>query len=87
MNIALGIVPDKIIPQCNLCALASNGWVYMKIRKGLPGLKQEWCIVNDCLQLHLSKFGYAPVTRTPSLWEYATKNIISLLVVHDFGVK
>ena len=29
MKIALDIVPDKIIRQYNLCALASNGWVYM----------------------------------------------------------
>ena len=67
---------DKIIRQYNLCALASNGWFYMEICKGMSGLKQEGLIVNDRLQLYLSKFGYAPVARIPSLWKHATKNII-----------
>ena len=87
MNIALGIFPDKIVRQYNLRALASNEWVYMEIRKVMPDLKQEGRIVNDRLQLHLSKFVYSPVARTPSLWKHAIKNIIILLVVDDFGVK
>ena len=86
MKISLDIVPKKIIHQYNLRALASNGWVYMEICKGMTGLKQARRITNDRLQLHLSKFGYAPVARTPSLWKHATKNIIFSLVVDDFGV-
>ena len=53
----------------------------------MPGLKQDERIANDHIQLHLSKFGYALVARTPSLWKHATKNIIFSLVVDDFGVK
>ena len=67
MKIALDIVSDEIIRQYNLCDLASNGWVYMEIRKGMPGLKQAGRILNDSLQLHISKFEYAPVARTPYL--------------------
>ena len=33
MKIALDIVPDKIVRQYNLCALASNGWIYKEICK------------------------------------------------------
>ena len=39
------------------------------------------------LRIHLAKFGYAPVARTPSLWKHATKNIFFSLVVDNFGVK
>ena len=67
MKIALDIVPNKIIHQYNLRALASNIWVYMEIRRGMPGLKQAGPIANDRLHLHLSKFGYAPVACTPYL--------------------
>ena len=87
MKTALDIVPKKIICQYNICALASNGLVYMEICKVIPGLKQAGHITNDHLHLHLSKFGYAPVALTPSLWKHATKNIIFSLVVADFGVK
>ena len=59
----------------------------MEIRKGIPGLKQAGRIANDCLKLHLSKFGYTLVAITPSLWKHATKNIIFSLVVDNFGVK
>ena len=87
MKISLDIVPDKIVRQYNIRALASNGWVYMETRKGIPGLKQSRRIVNDRLQLYLYKFGYAPVVRTPSLWKHATKNIIFSLIIDDFGVR
>ena len=53
----------------------------------MPSLKQAGRIANDRLQLHLAKFGYAPVARSPSLWKQATKDINFSLVVDDFGVK
>ena len=53
----------------------------------MPGMKQAGCISNDRLRIHLSKFGYAPVARTPSLWKQATKKMLFSLVVNDFGVK
>ena len=40
MKISLDILPEEIITQYNLCQLASNGWVYLEIRKGMSGLKQ-----------------------------------------------
>ena len=39
IRISLKDVPDKIIGQYNLESMASDGWVYMQIEKGLPGLK------------------------------------------------
>ena len=47
MKIALDIVPNEIIRQYNIHAQASNGWVYMEIRKVMPGLKQAGRIVNE----------------------------------------
>ena len=59
----------------------------MKIRKGIPGLKQAGRILNDCLTAHLKQFGYAPVPRTPALWSHETWPIAFTLVVNDFGIK
>ena len=70
-----------------------QGWfllcsgVYMKICKGMPGLKQAGRIANDRLTEHLAKFGYNPVARTPSLFTHCTRPITFSLVVDDFGVK
>ena len=67
MKTRLDILPEEIIAQYKLCQLASNGWVYLKIRKGMPVLKQAGRIANDRLQIHLFKFGYSLVARNPSL--------------------
>ena len=39
MKIPLSIISEEIITQYNLCAIAADGWVYMDICKGMPGLK------------------------------------------------
>ena len=67
MKISLAIIPEEIIAQYNLLQLASNGWVYLEIRKDMLGLKQAGRIANDRLKIYLAKFGYSPVARTPSL--------------------
>ena len=87
MKISLAILPEDIIAQYNLLQLASNGWVYLEIRKVMPGLKQAGRIANDRLKIHLAKFGYPPVARITSLWKHATKDICFSLVVDNFGVK
>ena len=62
--------------------------VYLEpIVRDAAGLKQAGRIANDRLKIHFAKFGYSPVTRTPSLWKHATKDICFSLVVDDFGVK
>ena len=87
MKIILVIISEEIIAKYNLLQLASNGWVYLEIRKGMPDLKQAGRISNNRLKIHLAKFGYSPVARTPSLWKHATKEICFPLVFDNFGAK
>ena len=61
MKISLAILPEEIIAQYNLLQLASNGWLYLEIRKGMPGLKQAGRIANNRLKIHLAKFVYSPI--------------------------
>ena len=42
----LKIIPQEIIDQSHLQDLQENGWVYMKIVKGMPGLKQSARLKN-----------------------------------------
>ena len=87
MRLPLHSIPDKIITQYNLIALALDGWVYLEIRKVMPGLKQSGIIANDRLNLHVAKHGYAPAPHTPLLWAHAHLPIMSSLAVNDIGVK
>ena len=64
----LKIIPQEIIDQYQLQDLKEDGWVYMKIVKVMPGLKQAARLVNERLVHQLAPYGYAPVQHTPSLW-------------------
>ena len=75
IKISLAIIPEEITAQYNLLQLASNGWVYLDIRKGMPGLKQDGRIANDRLNIHLANLGYSPVALTSYLLKHANKDI------------
>ena len=88
MKLSLDFFPEKIIEQYDLRSLVCpNGWIYMEIRKRMPGLKQAGRIANDWLKIYFAQFGNAPVPRIPALWKHATREITFSLVVDDFGVK
>ena len=87
MRIPLSLIPDEIVAQYDLRKLSKDGWVYMEIRKGIPGLKQAVRIANKRLTKHLQNHGYAPCPCTPALWRHNTLPIVFTLVVDNFGVK
>ena len=62
MRIPLKIVPQEIIDAYNLTALIDKqGWICMRIEKGMYGLKQYGIIANQELLKHMASFGYHPV--------------------------
>ena len=67
--------------------MEENSWVYMKIVKGMPGLKQAARLANERLVHHLAPYGYAQVQHTPSLWKHESNGILFALVVDDFRIK
>ena len=87
MKLPLKLIPQEIVDQYQLLDLVSDGYIYIEIRKGMPGLKQAGRIANDRLEKHLATFGYTPVPRTPSLYQHASRPVTFSLVVDDFGVK
>ena len=46
MRIPLSLIPDEISSQYDPRKLSKDGWVYMEIRNGMPGLKQARRIAN-----------------------------------------
>ena len=69
MKLTLSIFPQEIVEQYNLkYRVAAVGYVYMEIRKGMPGLKKSGRLASDQLTKNLARNGYALVPHTPSLW-------------------
>ena len=54
MKMKLKIIPQEIINQYQLQDLEKDGWVYMKIVKGMPGFKQAARFANERLVHHLA---------------------------------
>ena len=87
MKPSLKIIPQEIIDHYNLHSLQVDVWVYIKITKGMPGLKRVGKLANKRLIKHLHPYGYVPVKDTPSLWKHISNGIAFALVVVDFGIK
>ena len=80
-------IPEEIVEQYELNDLASDGWLYIQIEKGMPGLKKAAKIANNKLKVRMCKHGYVPCKRTPTLWRYNTCPTIFKLVMENFGIK
>jgi hypothetical protein len=87
MKMLLSHFPEEIIKKYNLNALAVNGWVYIKIRKGMYRLKQAGLLANQLFQTRLAPFGYYSARHTLGIWLHKTRPISFTLVVDDFTVK
>ena len=57
MRIPLKIIPQEIIDNYDLKGLVDDqGWIYMRIEKGMYGLKQAGIIANHELVKHMAPF-------------------------------
>jgi hypothetical protein len=88
MRLVINTLLDKIIQQHKLLDLVHDGYVYVKICRGMYGLPPAGIIIaNQLLVKRLAPFGYYPVTHNPGLWRHKHHPILFPLVVDDFGVK
>ena len=88
MKFHISTIPQEIIDGYNLMKIFDNkGFVYVKIVKGMYGLKQEGIIAHKALIHHLAPFRYHPARHTPGLWQHETRDTIFTLVVDDFSTK
>ena len=88
MKFHIATIPQEIIDEYNLLNIFDNqGFVYVKIAKGMHELKQEGIIVHKSLIHHLAPFRYHPARHTPGLWQHETRDTIFTLVVDYFAIK
>ena len=77
----MGLCAQEIIDAYNLTSLIDDqGWIYMRIEKGMYGLKHAGIISNQEFVKHMAPFGYHHVQNTPGLWVHDSKKIIFNLV-------
>ncbi len=88
MRIKYKYFPQAVRDQYNLDNLVSpDGYIYIRIKKGMYGLKQASLLAYKHLVNQLAPYGYRPCPYTTGLWEHTTRRTKFCLCVDDFGVK
>jgi hypothetical protein len=87
VRIPLSQIPEEIINEYNLRAIAKDGYVIFRVDKGMYGLPQAGILASELLQKRLDPHGYYQCTHTPGLFRHRTRPTVFALVVDDFGVK
>ena len=88
MRMKLNIFPKDVIEEYNLRdKVEPNGFVYIKVRKGVYGLPQAGLLAQNNLKKRLKKHGYTQSAVTAGLWTHEWRPICFPLVVDNFGVK
>ena len=80
-------LPD-IVDRYQLHSLMSpSQYVYIRINKGMYGLKQAALLAYEHLVANLAPHGYYPVPHSPGIWRHKTRKTRFCLCVDDFGIK
>ena len=88
MRLKLSDLPEDIVEHYRLAEkVATDGYVYVEIRRGMYGLPHAGLIANRLLEKRLNLAGYRQSTLTPGLWKHDWRPISFTLCVDDFGVK
>ena len=87
-KVKLSDIPEEVIGEYKLGQLATpDGWVYMKVVRGMYGLPQAGSLGHDLLEKRLNKEGYHQSKIVPGFWKHNSRDIKFVLVVDDFGIK
>ena len=87
-RIRLEDLPEEIIDEYKLREKAkTDGWVYIRITKGMYGLPQSGALANELLEKRLNAEGYFQSKFVPGLWKHRTRDLQFVLIVDDFGIK
>ena len=87
MRIPWKYIPDDIRTRYNLHHKKHHDYVYVKIKRGMYGLKQAAILAYEQLVDHLKLHGYEPVIGTTCIFHHKTRRTKFCLCVDDFGVK
>ncbi|KAL7483042.1 hypothetical protein ACHAW6_008693 [Cyclotella cf. meneghiniana] len=87
-KVKLSDIPEEVIEAYKLREKATpDGYVYLRVGKGMYGLPQAGSLGHDLLEERLNQAGYYQSKIAPGLWRHKTRNLRFVLVVDDFGIK
>ena len=73
MKVQYKHIPEDICTRYNLDKkLTTDDCIYIKIKKGMYGLKQSAVLAYNRLKAKLQPTGYTPVVGTVGMWQHAT---------------
>eukprot|EP00804_Cyclotella_cryptica_P018669 CCRYP_007187-RE/>CCRYP_007187-RE protein AED:0.41 eAED:0.41 QI:0/0/0/1/0/0/2/0/217 len=87
MRLKLADIPAAIIDLYKVRDIAQDGYVFVRIQKGMYGLPQAGIIAQQLLEQRLQANGYHQSKLNPSFWTHDWRPICFALCVDDFGVK
>ena len=87
MKIHLDTIPNAIRELYKLDEMATDGFIYFEVSKGMYGLPQAGRVANDTLIPRLEAAGYYQSNRVPGLFLHCTNSVKFSLIVDDFGVR
>ncbi len=84
----LSNLPQEFGKLYDLTKIAEdNGYVYIKVQKGMYGLPQAGILAHILLEQGLNEHGYQQSQVTPGLWKHLLRPISFTLCINNFGVK
>eukprot|EP00804_Cyclotella_cryptica_P014428 CCRYP_004767-RA/>CCRYP_004767-RA protein AED:0.25 eAED:0.28 QI:0/0/0/1/1/1/3/0/487 len=87
MRLKLADIPAAIIDLYHLRDIARDGFVFVRIQKGMYGLPQAGIIAQQLLEQRLQANGYHLSKINPGFWTHDWQPLCFALCVDDFGVK
>ena len=87
MRLPIKWFPKDIIEKYDINNLVSDGYVYIKIKRGMYGLRQAAILAYNQLVANLKPYGYYPIPHTVGMWAHTTRPTKFCLCVDDFGIK
>ena len=71
MRVKMKYIPEDIRQHYNVYDIVTkDDWVYIKIQKGMPGLRQAAILAYKHLKNSLEPYGYTPIPGTVGLWKH-----------------
>ena len=74
MKVHIKYFPQDIIDQYSLLSLQDvNGYIFIKISKGMYGLKQATILAYQQLALQLKAADYVPIIGSIGMWRHKSR--------------
>ena len=73
IKIPLKHFTQEICEEYDILNIATGGYVYIEIQKGMYGLKEAGILTFNYIVTNLAPYGYHPVPHTEDLWKHETR--------------